>query len=114
LQIENQVSGRDGTWEIWSLDEDGLQRARDELAEFCASPGAAKYKAAAGAAQAQRDSSLQAAVTATKRQINLRERWERPAWQQMPVTFVIAVLCLVVTVITGFGENQEATAALQV
>lgn len=114
LEIENQVSGRDGTWEIWSLDEDRLEQARDELASFCASPGDAKYAAAAGAAQAQRDARLQAMVTARKQQIDLRERWERPAWRQTPVTFMLAGLCLLVTIVTGFGEKQEETAALQV
>src|SRR5262249_27741007 len=114
LKIENQVSGHGGVWEIWSLNEDQLERGRQELAAFQAAPNEPKYAAAAGAARAERDAEIEAVVAAAKQQIDLRERWERPAWQQTPVTFLIAALCVLVTLFAGFGKNDEVTQALQI
>src|SRR5262245_51663709 len=93
LKIDNRASGHDGAWEIWSLNEDQLERGRQELAAFQAAPNDPKYAAAAGTARAEREAEIEAVVAAAKQTINLRERWERPVWQQIPVTFLIAALC---------------------
>ncbi|MFO1095663.1 MAG: rhomboid family intramembrane serine protease [Planctomycetaceae bacterium] len=114
LKIENRVSGHDGAWEIWSLNEDQLERGRQELAAFQAAPHDPKYSDAAGAARAKRDAEVEAVVAAAKQTIHLRERWERPAWQQTPVTFFVVALCILVTLFAGFGKNEEVTQAIQI
>jgi len=114
LEVENQVSGEDGRWDLWSLDEDRLEQARDALAAYRADPRDPKYAQAAGLAHARREADVQARVAAAKQQFNLRERWERPLWQQIPVTFALALASVLATVLTGFGEKFEVTSALQI
>lgn len=114
LKIDNRVSGHEGAWELWSLNEDQLERGRQELAAFQAAPHDPKYSVAVGAARAQREAELEAVVASAKQTINLRERWERPAWQQTPVTILVAALCVLVTLFAGFGNNDEVTQAVQI
>jgi GlpG protein len=114
LKIDTQVSGQDGSWDIWLLDEDQLEQGRRELESFRADPNDAKYAAAAGIARAQRDAELQAVLTAAKQHIDLRQRWERPIWRQMPVTIGLLVISAAVTLYTQSGMNRDRTALLQV
>jgi len=114
IKVDTQVSGHDGVWDVWLLSEDQLERGRSELEAFRAAPNASKYAAAASAARAQRDAELEAVLTTAKQHINLRERWERPAWLQMPVTIGLLVLSAAVTLYCEFGQNREHTALLQV
>jgi len=114
LKIDTQVSQGNGAWDIWLLDEDRLEQGRSELEAFRAAPRDPKYVAAAQAASQQRDAELAAVLTAARQQIDLRERWERPVWLQMPVTFVLGALCLAATLFSQFGKNEGLTALLQI
>lgn len=113
-KIETKVSGSGAAWDIWLLDEDQLDRGRSELLAFQAAPRDPRYQTAAKAAQVQRDAELQAFMKAARQDIDLRRHWERPLWQQMPVTFLLVGLALVITLVTEFGGNEQITAALQI
>jgi len=114
IKIDTQVSGQDGAWDIWLLDEDRLDEGRRELELFRTTPNDPKYASAASAAKKKRDAELQAVLSAAKQHIDLKQRWERPVWLQMPVTLGLLVLSLAVTLFTEFGENRDRTALLQV
>jgi len=114
IKIDTQVSGQDGAWDVWLLDEDRLEDGRRELELFRTTPNDPKYASAASAARVKRDAELQAVLSAAKQHIDLKQRWERPVWLQMPVTLALLVISLAVTLFTEFGENRERTALLQV
>jgi GlpG protein len=114
LKLDTQVSGHDSAWDVWLLDEDRLDEGRRELELFRTTPHDPKYTSAASAARAQRDAELQAVLSAAKQHIDLRERWERPLWLQMPVTFVLLAACVIVTLLCEFGNNHDLMSKLQV
>ena len=108
-EIEAQVDqGADG-WNVWVLDEDHLETARKELAEFQANPLAEKFVTATTQAQARRQARLDEDLKARKQQVNMRERWERPVYQRIPITILLIVASVAVTVATEFGRNRELT-----
>jgi GlpG protein len=96
---------------VWVLEEDQLERARSELAEFTQAPRAEKYAGAVEVAQKQRDTELKEAMAARKRQVNLRERWERPLVARIPVTLLLIAGSVAVAVLTRFGDNIDGTLA---
>jgi len=94
---------------IWVHEEDQLDRARSELTEFERSPRAEKYAGAVETAQRQREAELKEAVTARKRQVNLRERWDRPLVAQLPVTILLIALSVGATAWSRFMEKDDVT-----
>jgi GlpG protein len=114
LDIKIRVDEVGDHWEIWGLDEDGIDMARLELEQFRAAPQDGKYAAASRDAQQKRDAELRQAINARKRQVNLRERWERPGLLQTPVTIALIAASIAVTLICEFGRNDELTSRLQI
>ena len=114
LKIESQVSGSNGEWEVWLLDEDQLEQGRTEMAAYSEAPNDPKYAAAAGAAKAEREAKLKADLESARQQIDLRERWERPVWMQIPVTVSLLALSILITLLCNFGENHEMMSLFQV
>jgi GlpG protein len=105
--VEVQVDeGGDG-WNVWVLDEDQLDAARQELEQFQADPQAQKYAAASTQASARRQARLDEELKARKRQVNMRERWERPVYQRIPVTILLIVASIGVTVAARFGHDRD-------
>jgi GlpG protein len=96
---------------VWVLEEDQLQRARSELAEFVLAPRAEKYAGAAEAAQRQRDAELKEAMAARKQQVNMRERWERPLVARIPVTLLLIAISVAVALLTHYGDTIDGTLA---
>lgn len=113
-KIDTQVSGNGAAWDIWLLNEDQLEQGRSELDAFRSAPHDPKYRDAAKAAQALRDAELQAVMNDARQHIDLRRRWERPVWQQMPVTFLLVAACVIITLWCEFGSNHDVMSKLQV
>lgn len=107
--IEVQVDEGDDGWNVWVLDEDQLDTARQELEEFQTDPQAQKYAAASAQANARRQARLDEELKARKRHVNMRERWERPIFLRIPVTFALIIASVGVTIATRFGSNHELT-----
>lgn len=109
LGIKSEVNpDNDHAQGVWVLEEDELERARSELAEFVQSPRADKYAGAVEAAQRRRDDELQEALAARKRHVNLREYWARPLVEKVPVTLLLIGFCIFVAVLSQFGTNIKA------
>lgn len=114
LQIDTQVERRNGEWDVWILDEDRLEQGRSELARFRAAPGDPRYSQAASQARQRRDEELRELLKAAQQRVNLRERWERPVWRQAPVTILLVAGSILVTLLCGFGRNDEMMSLLQI
>lgn len=114
IDIKTRIGeGGDG-WEVWGLDEDRIDAARAELKQFRTAPDADRYVSAVKLAQEKRDSELREIIAARKRQVNLRDRWDRPAFSRIPVTIVLIAASVAVTMLSGFGRNLEVTRHLQI
>lgn len=105
--IKSQIDrGSDG-WDVWVLDEDRRLAAQQELAEFTAAPHSEKYRSAITAAQRLREEELREEIDSKKRQINLARRWDRPLFQQVPITLILIAVSIFITVATQFGESKQ-------
>lgn len=114
IDITTRVDEAGDQWELWALEEDRSEVARSELEQFRASPQAEKYVASVRAAREKRDDELRQVIQARKQQVNLRERWDRPQLLQLPVTIALIAGCIAVTLMCGFGRNDELTARLEI
>ena len=69
--------GADG-WEVWVLEEDHVDLARQEFEQFLSDPEADTYREAASAASAVRRKNERKIKAATKRVVDTQSRWEQP------------------------------------
>ncbi|MBN68246.1 MAG: rhomboid family intramembrane serine protease [Gimesia sp.] len=83
-------------WNIWILDEDQVEQAKQELAAFTEDPGAEKYQAATRQAEAIRDERIAQARAAVKRQVKVRDTWNQPFTSRCPVTSLLIGVSVVV------------------
>ena len=83
-------------WNIWILDEDQVEQAKQELATFTEDPGAEKYQAATRQAEAIRDERIAQARAAVKRQVKVRDTWNQPFTSRCPVTSLLIGVSVVV------------------
>lgn len=106
--------GADG-WEIWVLEEDHVDQARQEFEQFQIDPEAEAYREAATAASAVRRKNERKIKVATKRLVDTRSRWEQPVARKSPVTFTLILLSIVITISTStlnsvwdLGDRRDA------
>ena len=87
----------DDEWEIWALDEDRLDEVRQELAEFQKNPAAEKFQNLDKQISKIVQEKARKLKKANRAHVNARDKWDRPAWQNYPVTYgLIAISVLVV------------------
>jgi GlpG protein len=105
-EIKSQVEP-DGAarWAIWVYDEDQLETAKAELAEFTKSPAEPRYRETAARAQRLRKQAEAEQKAARKRQVVVRERWDRPLASRAPVTMLLIAASVVVTFLGSTLEN---------
>jgi GlpG protein len=114
LDIKTRVDQSGSQWDVWGLEEDRIDDARVELNAFRSSPEDAKYATAAREAQQKRDAELRQTIEARKRQVNLRDHWNKPLWLQVPVTIGLIAATIALTLMSGFGRTDDVTAQLQI
>ena len=101
---------RDGDFAVWVQDEDRMEQARAFLDAF--DPKSQRFEAMAKQARAQRreqakaDEKLRARTEKIRKQIEARQNMRIG-----PVTAGLMVICVLVFLYTGLGENMQAVAA---
>ncbi|MEM7317195.1 MAG: rhomboid family intramembrane serine protease, partial [Planctomycetota bacterium] len=102
----------DGSWLIWIVQEDHLERARSELRAFSENPTNRKYGDRSADANAIRAEKRDRLLTAKKNHHEVRSSWGRGAGvsaQQIPATMGLIVVCVIVALFTQLGGNRAAT-----
>jgi GlpG protein len=94
-------------WVVWIHDEDHVDLARRELAEFIQSPDAEKYRSAAEKAVALRREREKQAKQVQKKIVDVRRKWERPIYAQCPLTIGMIIISVVVAFGSRLGEVRE-------
>lgn len=107
LGMKTRVEQEPTGWAVWVFDEDQVERARNELEKYAASPGDAVYREASEAASHLRDLESKKAELARKNTVNVRERWQRPMASRAPVTFTLMAASIFVAVTTQLGDQYE-------
>ena len=103
--IPAQVEAEEGRFAIWVRDEDAVARSRTSLAEFQADPEADKYIAAVAEASRLRAEAVHRQQESRRTTVDVRrEVWNRPATQRMPITIGMIVVCVIIALLTQFGD----------
>ncbi len=107
-EIPSQVDAVGDEWSIWVLDEDQVDASKSALEAYRVDPRAEKYRRAVVEADRIRHAKVQQSIAAKKSQIDLKQRWGRPLISQIPVTFTLVVLSVIITLGTQFGAKYDA------
>jgi len=111
VSVEPTVQG----WNIWVRHEDHLNAARQELAAFLASPNAPIYGQAEKTAAQLRAEEETRARQAKKNYVNVRTRWRAGgAAGRIPITMLLIIASIGVTLWTDFGKNKAAFTQLTI
>jgi GlpG protein len=93
-------------WAIWVRNEDHLDEARRQFAEFQAAPDAPIYSDAARPAEQLRAEEQRRAAAAQKNMVDVRRRWGRKSAARAPVTYLLLAASIVVGFLTDLGANE--------
>lgn len=112
--IENQIESEKGLgWAIWIRAEDEIERASQLLADFRAHPTDPMFHSHAQSATKLREQN-EKADAAYRKKIKDRAALFRSlaGYGLGPVTFVLIAACVVVFILSRFGNDVEKVAAL--
>src|SRR5438045_8386508 len=79
IGIDNSVEEGKSGWQVWVKDDDRLEAAQHELAQFSANPVDPRYSDAGRTAQHLRAQEEKRTKRLKKNFIDVRTRWSRPA-----------------------------------
>lgn len=99
-------------WAIWVRDEDRLEEARRALAEFLLAPDAPRYRGVEREAGSLIEEAARRNEQARKNVITMRGQWNRSAAQSCPLVMAIIATCVVVALLSNFG-NRPSSAAMR-
>jgi GlpG protein len=95
---------------IWVRNEDHLEPARREFAEFTAQPDAPIYREAGRLAEELRAEERRRVQQARKNFVDVSTRWRRGLVRRAPVTLLLIAASVAVALMTNLGNNLSACA----
>lgn len=104
--IESKVDSAADRWAIWILDENQLDRSKQELAEFNANPADPRYEGVSREAQAARRQLAKQQKQASKNFVDMRTAWDSPV-RGRPVSAAMIGISVVVGLVTEMGRNFD-------
>lgn len=109
-EVRVSVEPEDGQWAVWVVEEDQLDRAKEELAQFNADPGAERYLGHGQIADRTRKEEDRANRRFRKNQIDLRTTWNRGGGMPKagPATIALIAISVVCTLMTNFGHDGSS------
>jgi GlpG protein len=94
-------------WLIWVRDENQLPTARAEIERFLQQPEHARYRDAERQAETLRQQKSQRHEAARKNTVDLGQRWRQPLARRAPLAMTLIVLCVLVGLASGFGDQRN-------
>lgn len=101
------VESSSDQWTVWVYDEDDVEQAKAALAEFLEKPEAEQYLHVSREAAAIRDEKIKKAREVVKKQVNVRETWNRPFTSRCPVTSMLIGISVVVYLFLQTSEYGD-------
>jgi GlpG protein len=103
--IPLSVDPAPGGWALWVRNEDHLEEARRQFAEFSAAPDAPVYRDSARVAEQLRADEQRRASAAKKNLVDVSQRWRRKGAARAPVTYILLAASIVVGFLTSLGSD---------
>jgi GlpG protein len=115
LDIASEVSDKQGTKaDIWILDEDQVEEAKQLLSAFLADPNSQEYVDASALAEEKRKSEKRAQQAFAKQVFDRKRISRRALFTRNPVTRILIVLSILATVFGGLGNHSGLTQWLSI
>jgi len=92
---------------IWVHDEDHLEAARREYAEFSASPDAPVYREAGREADRLRIEEVRRVREARKNLVNVGQRWRAPSTARYPITLLLTAISVGIAIWSHLGSDTS-------
>ena len=106
--IETRVDRSDKGWVLWALDDDLVERAKQEIQNFQASPDDSKYDLAAREAGQIRQEQEEREERARKNTIRVQpQQYGRYLSSPRPVTLGLVIISVLVALLTQLGGNLD-------
>ena len=105
--VDINVESSGDQWSVWVYDEDQVEQAKAELAEFSADPAAEKYLSARLQANEIRDARIKKVREDAKKRVDVRETWNRPFTSRCPVTSLLIGVSVVVFLFMQSNEYEN-------
>lgn len=99
--IPSTIDEDDGQWDIWIVEEDQVDVAKEELESFRLNPQDEKYKAGAIAGQKVLKETKKQQRQQAARQVNMRRQWEPVHISQCPVTMLLIGVSVLVGLLSS-------------
>jgi GlpG protein len=109
LKIDSNVAHDPAGFAVWVCDEDKVERARQELAEFTRDPAHPRYGEAVGRAQALRKQEAREEKAYARRQRHIEKEMALASTVgKQPVTLLLLAASVAVTLLTNFGKLTDS------
>ena len=105
--IPAQAESDEGGWSIWVRDENDVETARSNLAEFKVNPYDLRYADVAREAKKLRDAEISRRRKAAKRTVDMRNQWSRPMSRRAPMVMTLIGLSILLGLLSGLGELRD-------
>ena len=107
LGIPAQAESDEAGWVIWVRDENDVETARSNLAEFETNPDDLLYADVGREAKKLRDAELSRRRKAAKRTVDMRNQWSRPMSRRAPMVMTLIGLSILLGLLSGLGELRD-------
>lgn len=107
IRARSDAQATDDGIAIWSYEEDQRERATELLTEFNQNPADPRYDATAGKARAIARAEAAKDRAARRNLIDVRTTWGGNNFRSRTTTIALILICLVVGLFTGFGEDEK-------
>lgn len=104
--IQAQIDQNGDSWAVWVLEEDQIEQSKQELHQFLEHPDAEQFVTAAQSARSIRKAEEKARQRLAKAKVRVRGELERPTIKQCPVTSILILISVAVTIFSDFGEAK--------
>jgi GlpG protein len=102
--VDIRVEPEDDHWAVWVINEDKLEDTRYDLEWFQGNPEDPMYESEIQANKVRRERKRKQ-EKARKQIVNVRDHWSVP--KRGPLTTLLIIVCVVVSVVTLFGKKKE-------
>jgi GlpG protein len=110
--IENHVEYNNGSWELWILDSDHLDKAEKQLADYMANPNNPEYAKSFELAEKKRIQHEKDLEEFQKKMYTRNRIFSRWRFSFKSVTGVFIILSVLATLLSGLGKNHEIAGPL--
>jgi GlpG protein len=112
LGITTRLDRAKDGWAVWVHREDHVERARAELDAFARDPADPKYRDVAPTARALRKKAERAEREHLRNTLDIRYFWHSRDFRRCPLTWLLIVASIAVTVLSNFGRDGAWTERL--